>query len=86
MAVRIRLTRLGRKKQPFYRIIVADSARTTRVQQSRRGPREFGFAYPANIPLRRHQSRMIKSIQSEVIRPIDVSVGSNTIQGGEIAY
>lgn len=25
MAVRIRLTRLGRKKQPFYRIIVADS-------------------------------------------------------------
>lgn len=24
MAVRIRLTRLGRKKQPFYRIIVAD--------------------------------------------------------------
>ncbi len=26
MAVRIRLTRKGRKKQPFYRIIVADSA------------------------------------------------------------
>lgn len=25
MAVRIRLTRHGRKKQPFYRIIVADS-------------------------------------------------------------
>lgn len=25
MAVRIRLTRLGRKKQPFYRIVVADS-------------------------------------------------------------
>ncbi len=25
MAVRIRLTRLGRKKKPFYRIIVADS-------------------------------------------------------------
>ncbi|PID75100.1 MAG: 30S ribosomal protein S16 [Deltaproteobacteria bacterium] len=25
MAVRIRLTRLGRKKSPFYRIIVADS-------------------------------------------------------------
>lgn len=25
MAVRIRLTRLGRKKHPFYRIIVADS-------------------------------------------------------------
>ena len=25
MAVRIRLTRKGRKKQPFYRIIVADS-------------------------------------------------------------
>ncbi len=25
MAVRIRLSRLGRKKQPFYRIIVADS-------------------------------------------------------------
>jgi ribosomal protein S16 len=24
MAVRIRLTRLGRKKKPFYRIIVAD--------------------------------------------------------------
>lgn len=24
MAVRIRLTRLGRKKQPFYRIVVAD--------------------------------------------------------------
>ena len=27
MAVRIRLTRLGRKKKPFYRIIVADSER-----------------------------------------------------------
>jgi small subunit ribosomal protein S16 len=26
MAVRIRLTRLGKKKKPFYRIIVADSA------------------------------------------------------------
>jgi len=26
MAVRIRLTRLGRKKKPFYRIIVADGA------------------------------------------------------------
>ena len=25
MAVRIRLTRLGRKKQPFYRIVVQDS-------------------------------------------------------------
>ncbi|MGD9948337.1 MAG: 30S ribosomal protein S16 [Desulfobulbus sp.] len=25
MAVRIRLTRKGRKKQPFYRVIVADS-------------------------------------------------------------
>jgi len=25
MAVRIRLTRLGRKKKPFYRIIVSDS-------------------------------------------------------------
>lgn len=25
MAVRIRLTRLGRKKNPFYRIVVADS-------------------------------------------------------------
>jgi small subunit ribosomal protein S16 len=25
MAVRIRLTRLGRKKHPFYRIVVADS-------------------------------------------------------------
>lgn len=25
MAVRIRLTRLGRKKKPFYRIVVADS-------------------------------------------------------------
>lgn len=28
MAVRIRLTRLGRKKKPFYRIIVADSERS----------------------------------------------------------
>jgi small subunit ribosomal protein S16 len=27
MAVRIRLTRLGRKKHPFYRIVVADSER-----------------------------------------------------------
>jgi len=27
MAVRIRLTRLGRKKKPFYRIVVADSQR-----------------------------------------------------------
>lgn len=27
MAVRIRLARFGRKKQPFYRIIVADSQR-----------------------------------------------------------
>jgi small subunit ribosomal protein S16 len=28
MAVRIRLTRLGRKKKPFYRIVVADSERS----------------------------------------------------------
>ena len=28
MAVRIRLTRLGRKKKPFYRIVVADSQRS----------------------------------------------------------
>lgn len=27
MAVRIRLTRLGRKKKPFYRIVVAESER-----------------------------------------------------------
>lgn len=27
MAVRIRLTRLGRKKKPFYRIVVADGER-----------------------------------------------------------
>jgi small subunit ribosomal protein S16 len=27
MAVRIRLTRLGRKKHPFYRIVVADGER-----------------------------------------------------------
>jgi len=27
MAVRIRLTRLGRKKKPFYRIVVADRER-----------------------------------------------------------
>jgi small subunit ribosomal protein S16 len=27
VAVRIRLTRLGRKKHPFYRIVVADSER-----------------------------------------------------------
>ncbi len=27
MAVRIRLTRFGRKKKPFYRIVVADSER-----------------------------------------------------------
>ncbi|MEJ2187614.1 MAG: 30S ribosomal protein S16, partial [Gemmatimonadota bacterium] len=26
MSVRIRLRRVGRKKQPYYRIIVADSA------------------------------------------------------------
>ncbi|MGL1930194.1 MAG: 30S ribosomal protein S16 [Desulfotalea sp.] len=25
MAVRIRLTRMGRKKKPFYRVVVADS-------------------------------------------------------------
>lgn len=28
MAVRIRLTRLGRKKKPFYRIVVADAERS----------------------------------------------------------
>lgn len=27
MAVRIRLTRMGRKKKPFYRLVVADSER-----------------------------------------------------------
>ncbi|MCF0229180.1 MAG: 30S ribosomal protein S16 [Parasporobacterium sp.] len=33
MAVKIRLTRLGKKKAPFYRIVVADS----------RSPRDGGF-------------------------------------------
>ena len=52
MAVKIRLRRMGQKKAPFYRIIVADS----------RSPRDGKFieeigTYDPNIRAKRIQSR-----------------------------
>ena len=46
MAVRIRLKRMGRKKSPFYRIVVAD-ARTTRDGKS---IEEIGYYNPTKEP------------------------------------
>ena len=36
MAVKIRLRRMGAKKAPFYRVVVADSASRVTVASSRR--------------------------------------------------
>lgn len=47
MAVRIRLKRLGAKKAPFYRIVVADS-RTSRNGQS---IAEIGYYDPTKEPV-----------------------------------
>lgn len=47
MAVRIRLKRLGAKKAPFYRIVVADS-RTSRNGQS---IAEIGYYDPTKEPI-----------------------------------
>ena len=45
MAVRIRLKRLGAKKAPFYRIVVADS----RTSRNGRSIEEIGI-YPTRNP------------------------------------
>ena len=46
MAVKIRLTRMGAKKKPFYRIVVADS----RNQRDGRAIQEIGFYDPTASP------------------------------------
>lgn len=47
MAVRIRLKRMGKKKQPFYRIVVADS----RVSRDGKSLAEIGYYDPTKDPL-----------------------------------
>ena len=47
MAVRIRLKRLGAKKAPFYRIVVADS----RTSRNGRYIEEIGIYDPTNAPV-----------------------------------
>ncbi|HLR43011.1 MAG TPA: 30S ribosomal protein S16, partial [Pseudogracilibacillus sp.] len=46
MAVKIRLKRMGYKKNPFYRIVVADS----RYQRNGRNIEEIGTYNPASEP------------------------------------
>ncbi len=46
MAVKIRLRRIGAKKNPFYRIVVADS----RASRNGRFIEEIGFYDPATKP------------------------------------
>jgi len=46
MAVKIRLTRMGAKKKPFYRIVVADS----RTPRDGRAIQEIGFYDPTAEP------------------------------------
>ena len=40
MAVKIRLTRLGAKKTPFYRVVVADSRKAKSIRQTAEFERE----------------------------------------------
>ena len=47
MAVKIRLRRLGAKKQPFYRIVVADS----RFPRDGRFIEEIGYYDPTKTPV-----------------------------------
>lgn len=47
MAVRIRLKRLGAKKAPFYRIVVADS----RVSRNGKSIAEIGYYDPTKEPV-----------------------------------
>ena len=47
MAVRIRLKRLGAKKAPFYRIVVADS----RTSRNSRSIEEIGICDPTKEPV-----------------------------------
>ena len=47
MAVRIRLKRLGAKKAPFYRIVVADS----RTSRNGRSIEEIGIYDPTKEPV-----------------------------------
>ena len=46
MAVKIRLTRLGKKKAPFYRVVVADS----RFPRDGRFIEEIGYYDPSKNP------------------------------------
>ena len=48
MAVKIRLRRMGAKKAPFYRIVVADS----RYPRNGRFIEEIGYYDPTQLPLR----------------------------------
>ena len=47
MAVRIRLKRMGAKKSPFYRIVVADA----RVQRDGIALAEIGYYNPTSNPI-----------------------------------
>lgn len=46
MAVKIRLKRMGRKKKPFYRVVVADE----RTQRDGRPIEEIGYYNPLTEP------------------------------------
>ena len=50
MAVKIRLRRMGQKKAPFYRIVVADS----RAHRDGRCIEEIGSYYPTKDPSEYH--------------------------------
>ena len=63
MALKIRLTRMGDKKAPFYRVVVADS----RYPRDGRSSKKSALTIPALTPLR---SRSIWSVQMHGSRPV----------------
>ena len=58
MAVKIRLRRMGQKKAPFYRIIVADSRSPETVDSSRRS---VPTILPPILPLSRSMKSWLRS-------------------------
>lgn len=68
MAVKIRMKRLGAKKQPFYRIVVADSRRA----RNGRFIEELGFYNPVSEPrMFRINADKVKTWISNGAKPSD---------------
>lgn len=72
MAVKIRLKRLGAKKKPFYRLVVADS----RSPRNGRFIEEIGYYNPVSTPKQfKVDSDKVKSWISNGAKPTDTVMG-----------